>query len=130
MSTTPPDSYREADVTIRRAPKFGVFIVGGAIAGFVVSFIVVALTQNLGQGANVVDTTGTSASAVGFWGQVGYFSLWGITAGLIIGAVVAVLLDAVLRRRSARLVAQRRVVEPEPETVEGELDADADADRS
>lgn len=124
MSNSEPETYREADVTIRRAPKFSVFIVGGAVLGFVVSFIVVAATQDLGSGVNVVQKTGTSAGNVGFWGQVGYFSLWGIAAGLVLGALVAVLLDAVFRRRSARLVAERRVVEPEPEIVDGEIEPD------
>jgi hypothetical protein len=116
---TPPPSSDE--VTIRRAPKFGVFIVGGGLLGFVVTIVVVALTMNIDR-TNAASVTGTSASEGSFWNLVGYFSLWGISIGLVIGAIVAIVLDRVLGRRAARLTAERVDVVPPTETVDGELD--------
>jgi hypothetical protein len=105
-----------SEVTIRRAPRFGVFIVGGALLGIVATIIVVAATMGIDRG-DKQETTG-------FWGLVGYFSLWGVTIGLFVGAVVAVVLDRVLSRRAARLTAERVAVDMPPETVEGEIEDD------
>jgi hypothetical protein len=110
-----PDAVSAPDeVTIRRAPKFGVFIVGGALLGFIATIIVVAVTMDIDRG--------TKTETVGFWGLVGYFSLWGVTIGLALGAVVAVVLDRVLSRRAARLTAERIAVDMPPETVDGEIE--------
>ncbi|MBT1544360.1 hypothetical protein [Curtobacterium aurantiacum] len=104
------------EVTIRRAPKFGVFIVGGAVLGFLVTLVVITLTMNLGGQQD--DTS--------FGSLVGYFSLWGVTIGAFVGAVIAIVLDRVYARRSARLTAERVEVELPPETVDGELDDHGD----
>ncbi|WP_123654401.1 MULTISPECIES: hypothetical protein [unclassified Curtobacterium] len=109
------------EVTIRRAPKFGVFIVGGAVLGFVVTVIVIALTLNLDRG----DQTET----VGFSGLVGYFGLWGVAIGGFVGAVVAIVLDRVFARRAARLTAERVAVDMPPETVDGEIEDHGDQQR-
>ncbi|SDQ28785.1 hypothetical protein SAMN02800687_1234 [Curtobacterium sp. UNCCL20] len=115
-----PNAVSSSDeVTIRRAPKFGVFIVGGAVLGFVATLIVVSLTMNIDRG----DQQETSS----FGSLVGYFSLWGVTIGAFIGAVVAVVLDRVFSRRSARLTAERVEVELPPETVDGEIEDHGDA---
>lgn len=115
-----PNAVSSADeVTIRRAPKFGVFIVGGAVLGFVATLIVVSLTMNIDRG----DQQETAS----FGSLVGYFSLWGVTIGAFIGAVVAVVLDRVFSRRSARLTAERVEVELPPETVDGEIEDHGDA---
>lgn len=104
------------EVTIRRAPKFGVFIVGGAVLGFLATLVVVALTMNLGG----------QRDQTSFGSLVGYFSLWGVTIGAFVGAVVAVVFDRVYARQSARLTAERVEVELPPETVDGELDDHGD----
>lgn len=112
-----PSAVTSADeVTIRRAPKFGVFIVGGAVLGFLVTLVVITLTMNLGGRRD--DTS--------FGSLVGYFSLWGVTIGAFVGAVIAIVLDRVYARRSARLTAERVEVELPPETVDGELDDHGD----
>jgi hypothetical protein len=118
-----PDTPAHAEVTIRRAPKFGVFIVGGALLGFIATLVVVGLTQNIDR-SNATAITGTTAQDVSFWGQVGYFAIWGITIGGVVGALVAILLDWILGRRQASLVAERYDRQPETETVEGEIDED------
>ncbi|MFS0729314.1 hypothetical protein ABC270_04445 [Curtobacterium sp. 1P10AnD] len=126
MSTTDGPEERPApnavstpdEVTIRRAPKFGVFILGGAVLGFLVTLVVVSATMNLDRG----DQQETAS----FGSLVGYFSLWGVTIGAFVGAVVAVVLDRVFARRSAALTAERVDVEPAPETVDGEVEDHGD----
>jgi hypothetical protein len=124
-NTERPDSQSDAEVTIRRAPKFGIFIVGGVVVGLVVTLVVVALTNDRATDADVTKITGVAVTQdVGFWGTVGYLCLFGVPAGLVVGALVAVVLDRVLARRAARLTAERYDVVPETETVDGEIDAD------
>ncbi|WIB11875.1 hypothetical protein [Curtobacterium sp. MCPF17_052] len=41
---------------------------------------------------------------------------------MLVGAVIAVVLDQVSSRRAARLTAERVAVDPAPETVDGELE--------
>ena len=113
-AVTSPD-----EVTIRRAPKFGVFIIGGAVLGFVATLLVVSLTMNL-EGQQE-DTS--------FGQLVGYFSLAGVSIGAFLGAVVAVVLDRVYARRAASLTAERFEVEPSPETVDGEIEDHGDQTR-
>lgn len=110
-AVTSPDQ-----VTIRRAPRFSVFILGGAVLGFLVTVLVVLLTMGIDRG-DQQETTG-------FAGLVGYFSLYGVSIGMLIGAVAAVVLDQVSSRRAARLTAERVAVDPAPETVDGELEGD------
>jgi len=108
-----PNAVSSSDeVTIRRAPKFGVFIVGGAVLGFLVILVVVTLTMNL---------EGQKDDA-SFGQLVGYLGLGGAVVGAAVGAVVAVVLDRVLARRAANLTAERVEVEPSPETVDGEIE--------
>lgn len=115
-----PNAVSSSDeVTIRRAPKFGVFIVGGAVLGFIATLVVVSLTMDIDRG----DTQETAS----FGSLVGYFSLWGVTIGAFVGAVVAVVLDRVFARRAARLTAERVEVELPPETVDGEIEDHGDA---
>ncbi|MFJ4295017.1 hypothetical protein [Curtobacterium sp. NPDC089689] len=126
MSTTDGPEERPApnavstsdEVTIRRAPKFGVFIVGGAVLGFLVTLVVVSATMNLDRGDH--------QETASFGSLVGYFSLWGVTIGAFVGAVVAVVLDRVFARRAAALTAERVDVEPAPETVDGEVEDHGD----
>lgn len=114
-----PNAVSTSDeVTIRRAPKFGVFILGGAVVGFLVTLVVVSATMDIDRG----DQQETAS----FGSLVGYFSLWGVTLGAFVGAVVAVVLDRVFARRAAALTAERVDVEPAPETVDGEVEEHGD----
>lgn len=90
----------ESEVSIRRAPKIGVFLVLGAVLGAVVTLILTSLFP-----AN---------PAVGFLASYAYFCLFGIPAGLLLGAVVALVLDAVSTRRTRTVtVAHDEVADPE-----------------
>lgn len=114
-----PNAVESPDeVTIRRAPKFGVFILGGAVLGFLATLVIVTLTMDIDRGDQQDASFGT---------LVGYFSLWGVTIGAFAGALVAIVLDRVLARRAARLTAERVAVEPAEETVDGEVEDRGDA---
>ena len=84
-----PDEARittRDDVSIRRAPKYPAFIIVGAGLGAIVTFILTALFP--------VDPT------VGFGALFGYFALYGITAGALVGALLALLADRISLRRA------------------------------
>jgi hypothetical protein len=78
-----PDD-RETHVRIRRAPKFSVFLVLGALVGIFVSLILTASFP--------ID------KSVGFGATFGYFAIYGFVAGILLGAIVSLILDRALRR--------------------------------
>jgi hypothetical protein len=89
MSSAPSDDQDAADETevrIRRAPKYPAFmIVGGGIGAFV-TFILTASFP--------VDPQ------VGFGALFAYFALYGVTAGVLVGALLALVFDRIGLRRS------------------------------
>ena len=89
MSSTPSDDQdaaNESEVRIRRAPKYPAFIIVGGGIGAIVTFILTASFP--------VDPK------VGFGALFGYFALYGVTAGVLIGALLALLFDRIGSRRS------------------------------
>jgi hypothetical protein len=78
-----PDD-RETQVRIRRAPKFSVFVVLGALVGIFVSLILTASFP--------IDKT------VGFAATFGYFAIYGFVGGILLGAIVALIFDRALGR--------------------------------
>jgi hypothetical protein len=58
--------------------------------------------------------------AVGFAATLGYLSLFGVTGGVAIGAVVAIVLDRRSQRRAQTINAEREIVDAPP--LEGELE--------
>jgi NhaP-type Na+/H+ or K+/H+ antiporter len=101
--TVSPDTVR-----IRRAPKFGAFIVVGALVGFLVTL---ALTAAFPIDAN---------DPVGFIAYLAYFELFGIPVGAVLGAVLAIVLDAVSRRRARQAEVEHTAVESG--SLSGELE--------
>lgn len=91
---------------VRRAPKIPVFMVAGGLIGFLVVLIITPLFP--------VDPL------VGLSALIGYFSLYGITIGVVVGALVGIVLDRRSQNRARTLDAEREVVEPWP--LEGELE--------
>lgn len=83
--------------TVRRAPRYGAFMIVGGMAGLVATLVLTSLQP--------VD------QSVGFAALFGYFALFGVPAGIALGAGVAILLDAISRKRA-------KSVEVEVETVE------------
>ncbi len=90
----------ESEVSIRRAPRIGVFLVFGAMLGALVTLILTSLFE--------------PDENVGFAASFAYFCLYGIPAGVALGAAVALLLDGVSRRRARTVtVAHDDVTEAE-----------------
>ncbi len=72
--------------TVRRAPKYGSFMIVGGMLGFLTTLILTS-TQP-------VDPN------VGFGPLLAYFSLYGVPAGVALSAGLAILLDVISRRRA------------------------------
>lgn len=106
-----PDLERQAPrtptrVTIRRAPRMGAFLFLGAALGLVVTLFLTGLYP--------------ADPNVGFAALFGYFALYGVPAGTVLGALVGLVLDRVSRRRTRTVDAERTDVESPP--AEGELE--------
>lgn len=97
------------DVRIRRAPKYATFLILGGGLGAVVTFILTALYP--------VDPN------VGFGALFGYFALYGVTAGVLLGAVIAIILD----RRSDRRAKSATAIIEMTEASQPEAPASASA---
>jgi cell division septal protein FtsQ len=102
----------EQRVRIRRAPKFSVFLVLGALVGILVSLILTASFP--------IDPT------VGFGPTFGYFAIYGFVAGLLLGSIVALIFDRVLSRKARTVpVTVDRLQVPDQES-RAEIDAPGD----
>lgn len=73
-------------VTVRRAPKIPAFMFVGAGVGVLVTLILTSLFP--------------ADPAIGFGTLFAYFALYGVTAGVVLGAVVGIILDRVSARRA------------------------------
>lgn len=105
MSENQPQVTSTDEVRIRRAPRFGRFIVlGGALGAITTLALTLAFEPD---------------PQVGYGPLLGYFLLFGIPAGVLLGCLVALALDAASRRRARTGSAEHTVVESAP--VEGEL---------
>lgn len=95
-------------VKIRRAPKFGAFMVVGGVLGFIATLIATSLFP--------------TDPSVGLAASVAYFSLYGVSAGVVIGAVVALILDRRSSKRAISVAAEHEEVaaEVEPEDAPAE----------
>ncbi|MFN4001272.1 hypothetical protein [Microcella sp.] len=102
---TEPAPQRET-VQVRRAPKIPAFMAVGGLVGFLVVLIVTPLFP--------------ADPLVGLPALVGYFSLYGVTIGVVVGALIGIVLDRRSRRQARTVAAERHVVDAAP--VEGELE--------
>ena len=85
------------EVRIRRAPKLGVFLLIGAVVGGLVTLVLTSLFP--------------ADPAVGFGASFGYFLLFGLPAGAVLGAIVGLIIDRVSVARARTVTAERSVVE-------------------
>lgn len=106
VSTPAESSTDRTTVTVRRAPKIPAFMVVGGLIGFLATLVATSLFP--------------ADPLVGYAALLGYFSLYGVTAGVLLGAIVAVVLDRRSRQRARTVEAERQVVDAAP--VEGELE--------
>jgi len=86
----------KTEVTIRRAPRLGVFVALGAFVGALATLI---LTSQF-----------TPDPAVGFAATAGYFLLFGVPAGAALGAAVGLIIDRVSVARARTVTVEREVV--------------------
>lgn len=93
----PAGTTATAGVRIRRAPKYPMFLMLGAVLGAIATVIITV--------AFPVDPT------VGLGATIGYFLLYGVPFGVVVGGVIALVLDRVSHRRSTTVVAEQTVVE-------------------
>ncbi|MBX3067730.1 MAG: hypothetical protein IT191_06450 [Microbacteriaceae bacterium] len=95
------DEEERETVAIRRAPKFSMFMLCGAILGLIATFVVVGL--------NPID------AEVGYSATFGYFALFFIPIGVLLGALVAIFLDRRSTKRESKVVAGKLDVRVEDE---------------
>lgn len=111
-----PGEEREL-VTIRRAPKFSAFVVVGALVGFLATLVLTSLFP--------------ADPEVGFTASLGYFSLYGISIGAVVGAVIALALDRRSSRRATEVIAGKlavHVVDDSSPVNDGTQDSTPDSD--
>ncbi|GAA3201274.1 potassium transporter Trk [Microbacterium terregens] len=98
---------RVETVRVRRAPKYAVFLIAGAGLGLLVALILTFASDGT---ADTSPNTGMIYSQ----GQVfGFLALICITAGLVVGAVTALILDRVLARRTREVTVDRETIHVE-----------------
>lgn len=102
---TPAAAPRE-QVTLRRAPKISAFLIVGGFLGFLGTLIATSLYP--------------ADPSLGFTTLLAYFSLYGISLGVLLGAVTAIIVDRRSRRRARTVDAAREQVDPAP--LEGEVE--------
>lgn len=113
--TPAPEPGERQQLSVRRAPKLGAFMVVGGFLGFLATLIA------------TVSVPSDPTSQVGLGTLVAYFSLYGITAGVVVGAIIGIVLDRVSRTRARTMEAVHEVVDPAP--IEGELEDEAGTER-
>jgi hypothetical protein len=86
-----------SEVKIRRAPKLPVFLVIGAFVGALVTLILASQFK--------------ADPAVGFAASAGYFLLFGIPAGVVLGAAVGLILDRISIARARTVTVEHEIVE-------------------
>ena len=101
-----------AEVRLRRAPRLPVFLLAGAILGAIVTLIITSLSD--------------ADPKVGFAASYGYFCLYGVPAGVVLGAIVGLALDRRSIRRARTVTAERAQVET-PETSDTPAEPDTPA---
>lgn len=109
MIVEPEEIRAESEVSIRRAPRYPRFLIVGAGLGAALAFILTALYP--------------SDPAIGFGALFGYFVLFGIPIGLVLGAVAALLLDRRASRLAGTAIAGKLMVRA-PVGEQSELEAD------
>jgi NhaP-type Na+/H+ or K+/H+ antiporter len=90
----------KTEVRIRRAPKLSVFLVIGAFVGALVTLILTSQFK--------------ADPAVGFAATAGYFLLFGIPAGVALGAAVGLIIDRVSIARARTITVEHEVVASTP----------------
>ena len=97
----PSEPQPTREITVRRAPKFLPFLLAGGLVGAVVAF--------------VVGYTGTVPDGYTRESVFGYFLVLFAAAGVLVGGVVALVLDRVSLARSRKAYVEELPEEAEPQ---------------
>lgn len=104
LPVAPAATAAVVEARVRRSPRYGVFLVLGAAVGV---FVAMILTFSF-HGTDEPAVNGALYSP----GQVfGFLSLIGVAAGLLVGGLVAIVLDRVVGRRQRTVTLDREVVD-------------------
>ena len=95
------ENHQTLEATVRRVPRYGVFMVLGAVLGVIVAGI---LSMTGSDGESVVGVSYTPGQVFGF------LLLYAVPIGVALGALFAMLLERMQRRHD-------RVVQVDRETV-------------
>lgn len=107
--------HHDVEVRVRRSPKFGVFMLIGAVLGALIAWVVTSVqSPGVNEAGQPVDTTGVLGLAI----------VAGVVLGIGAGAIAALIVDRSLAKRSRMLVAEQTDVEsPEQQSVVPPTDA-------
>ncbi|WP_261165478.1 potassium transporter Trk [Microbacterium sp. Marseille-Q6965] len=92
-------------VGVRRAPKYGVFAALGAMLGIVAAMILSTVFDGTSEPSRYTEIEYTASQAFGF------ILLWCLPAGILVGMLVALLLDRTVGRRVRETRAVHEVVD-------------------
>lgn len=109
------ETREELHVTVRRSPKYGVFMAIGAVIGIVAAWIISSTTApGVNEAGQRVDTTPV----------VGLMLVIGVVVGAVLGGIVALIVDRSLSKGTRTVLAER--VETHGADAVAEPAADAD----
>lgn len=97
-----PEAQEPLEATMRRVPRFGVFMAVGVVLG-VIAAVIITLTGSY-EPSEALDVIYPPGQIFGF------ALLWTVPIGLALGGVVALILERIVRRHD-------RVVRVERETI-------------
>jgi hypothetical protein len=87
-----PQTPNSTEVTIRRAPRVARFLILGGAFGAIGTLIATSQFE--------------ADPAVGYPALFGYFALYGIPAGVAVGALVALIIDRISIKRAKTVTAE------------------------
>ncbi|WP_208320382.1 MULTISPECIES: hypothetical protein [unclassified Salinibacterium] len=94
--TTAP-AVETYETTVRRAPKLGVFLLVGGALGALLTLIITSLFP--------------ADPAFGFAASYGYFLIYGVPFGVLVGALIGLALDRRSKRRTHTVVVEHERVD-------------------
>jgi cell division septal protein FtsQ len=104
-STAATTQAARDEVRIRRAPKLPAFMIVGGGVGAIATYIGTSLFP--------IDPT------VGFAALFGYFALYGVTVGVVVGALLALIIDRIGLSRARNVMVEREtIITPVPDPAD------------
>ncbi|WP_040168111.1 hypothetical protein [Microbacterium gorillae] len=88
---------------VRRVPKYGVFLVLGGALGVVAALILTFAFDNAGN-QSVIGVTYSSGQVFGF------LALFCIVLGIAVGAIVALIFDRAMAKRTRKVTVERETI--------------------